>query len=159
MQKKLLHCFTKVYVFHTRKFPKLLTETQVSFVNEAPDVLLKLQVFSLLLSSFEIFQLFWNHFQSLVLLPSGWFWNLWAKRSWRENGCSSFPVGTWLNGDIHADVHCKKYDYLNKNIYFIVLVHQINYNQLMSIIFDVLAWCENRKQSFLDSFKFYSYEF
>ncbi len=37
MQKlKLIHYFTKFYVFHKRKFSKATSETQVSFVNEAP---------------------------------------------------------------------------------------------------------------------------
>ena len=34
--KKLLHYLAKLYIFHKRKFPKLNSETQVSFVNEAP---------------------------------------------------------------------------------------------------------------------------
>jgi hypothetical protein len=34
---KSINC-TKLYVFHKRKFPKVTSETQVSFVNEAPDV-------------------------------------------------------------------------------------------------------------------------
>jgi hypothetical protein len=33
---KLLHYLTKFYVFHKRKFPKLMSEMQVSFMNEAP---------------------------------------------------------------------------------------------------------------------------
>jgi hypothetical protein len=35
--KKRLHCFTKLYVFHKRKFPKLMSKTQASFANEAPE--------------------------------------------------------------------------------------------------------------------------
>jgi hypothetical protein len=34
--KKLIHCWTKLYVLHKRKFPKVTSATQVSFVNEAP---------------------------------------------------------------------------------------------------------------------------
>jgi hypothetical protein len=30
-----LHYFTKLYVFYKIKFPKIMSETQVSFVNEA----------------------------------------------------------------------------------------------------------------------------
>jgi hypothetical protein len=35
--KKLLHCGTKLYVFHKRKFPKVTSEMRVSFVNETSD--------------------------------------------------------------------------------------------------------------------------
>ncbi len=38
--KNLLHYFTKLSVFHKRKFPKLRSKMQVSFVNEAPDLYL-----------------------------------------------------------------------------------------------------------------------
>jgi hypothetical protein len=33
-----MHYFTKFYVFYKRKFSKVTSETQVSFVNEAPGV-------------------------------------------------------------------------------------------------------------------------
>jgi hypothetical protein len=33
---KLLHYFTKLCLFNKRNFPKLTSETQVNFVNEAP---------------------------------------------------------------------------------------------------------------------------
>jgi hypothetical protein len=34
--KKLLICFPKLYVFHKRKSPKVMSKMQVRFVNEAP---------------------------------------------------------------------------------------------------------------------------
>jgi hypothetical protein len=36
---ELIYYFTKLYVFYKRKFPKVKSETEVSFVNEAPDAL------------------------------------------------------------------------------------------------------------------------
>jgi hypothetical protein len=38
-QKKIpLFYVAELYVFHKRKFPKLTAETQLSFVNEAPEL-------------------------------------------------------------------------------------------------------------------------